>query len=64
MKKVRYKVLGGIEYVNGAKVPAGREVDLSEAEASFDLAQGRISLVTSTRSEKLPVVEDGTNGGN
>lgn len=37
-----YRVLPGVEWVNGARVPATRKVSLSDAEARFDLDHGRI----------------------
>lgn len=40
-KKV-YRVREGVEWVNAARVPQGRKVRLTEAEARFDLEQGRI----------------------
>lgn len=41
MTKV-YRVHEGVEWVNGARVPADRKVHLTDAEARFDLDQGRI----------------------
>lgn len=40
-KKV-YRVREGVEWVNAARVPQDRKVRLTEAEARFDLEQGRI----------------------
>lgn len=37
-----YRVREGVEWVNGARVSATRIVELTEAEARFDLEQGRI----------------------
>lgn len=37
-----YRVRPGVEWVNGARVPATRKVNLSDAEARFDLDHGRI----------------------
>lgn len=37
-----YRVREGVEWVNGARVPQDRRVRLTEAEARFDLEQGRI----------------------
>ncbi|WP_152544458.1 hypothetical protein [Brucella rhizosphaerae] len=37
-----YRARPGVEWVNGARVPATRKVNLSEAEARFDLDHGRI----------------------
>lgn len=39
-----YRVREGVEWVNAARVPADRLVKLTEAEARFDLEQGRIVL--------------------
>ncbi len=38
-----YRVREGVAWVNGARVPADRTVRLSDAEARFDLEQGRIA---------------------
>ena len=37
-----YRARPGVEWVNGARVPATRKVNLSEVEARFDLDHGRI----------------------
>ena len=44
MSKKTYEALPGVEWVNGQPVPESREMELSAAEAMFDLAQGRIQL--------------------
>ena len=38
----QYRVHEGVAWVNGARVPDDRMVRLTEAEARFDLEQGRI----------------------
>ena len=44
MSDVRhYRVREGVEWVNGARVPADRIVSLTAAEARFDIEQGRIT---------------------
>lgn len=43
MKKT-YKVAPGVAWVNGARVPADRKVQLTDAEARFDIEQGRVTL--------------------
>lgn len=40
-----YRVREGVEWVNGARVPADRMVRLTAAEARFDLEQARIGLL-------------------
>ncbi|MEN5300193.1 hypothetical protein [Ochrobactrum sp. S1502_03] len=37
-----YRVRPGVEWVNGARVPATRKVSLSDTEARFDLDHGRL----------------------
>lgn len=39
-----YRARPGVEWVNGARVPATRKVSLSDVEARFDLDHGRIEL--------------------
>ena len=50
-KKV-YRVREGVEWVNGARVPPDRKVRLTEAEARFDLDQGRIEPFASKRAPR------------
>ncbi|MCF1502909.1 hypothetical protein L0F51_03900 [Afifella sp. H1R] len=45
MVKTEYIVADGVEWVNGARVPATRRVRLTEAEALYDRALGRIAAV-------------------
>lgn len=53
-----YRVLPGVEWVNGARVPATRKVSLSDAEARFDLDHGRIES-----SGAKPRTSDGDGEG-
>ncbi|WP_029065622.1 hypothetical protein [Labrenzia sp. DG1229] len=43
MSKKTYYVAAGVEIVNRAPVPKNRRVRLTESEAIYDLALGRIS---------------------
>lgn len=43
MATKRYRVADGVAWVNGRTVPENRIVSLTEAEALFDLAHGRIT---------------------
>lgn len=45
MQQKLYRVAEGIGHVNGAPVPANRQVRLSDGEAAYDLALGRIEPV-------------------
>ncbi len=42
MSKKKYLVRDGVDWVNGARVPADRKVDLTDVEARFDLDLDRI----------------------
>lgn len=44
MKKL-YQVAPGVTEINGAPVPSNRRVSLTDAEALYDLAHGRLELV-------------------
>jgi len=52
-----YRVRDGVAWVNGARVPDDRKVRLTEAEARFDLEQGRIEL------DVTPVVQSSGKAG-
>lgn len=67
-----YRVHEGVEWVNGARVPADRTVRLSTAEARFDLEQGRIGLMlpkavaprkgkAAAPEPELEIADDGRN---
>jgi hypothetical protein len=43
MEKQRYAVADGVPWVNGRRVPDDRIVELTEAEAAFDLGYARIA---------------------
>lgn len=70
-----YRVREGVEWVNGARVPADRLVRLTAEQARFDLDQGRISLVkedipdvgarcaTSVYAGEAPCVPPGSGKG-
>ena len=45
MEKRTYRVAEGVDWVNGARVPASRKVELPPAEALFDLGLGRIAPI-------------------
>lgn len=53
MDKIPYRVREGVDWINGARVPADRLVDLTEAEARYDRALGRIVAVAS-EADKPP----------
>ncbi|WEK04562.1 MAG: hypothetical protein P0Y65_20700 [Candidatus Devosia phytovorans] len=44
MHRTSYLVADGVEWVDGKPVPANRRMSLTDAEALYDLAQGRIAL--------------------
>jgi len=54
MEKRDYDVAEGVSWVNGTRVPANRVVTLTEAEARYDLALGRISLKAGRRAKPAP----------
>lgn len=43
MAKKTFAVADGVNWINGAEVPDSREVSLSDAEALYDKALGRIA---------------------
>jgi len=45
MDKQTYRALPGVDWVNGVRVPKNRQVQLTEAEARYDLDHGRIETV-------------------
>ncbi|HEV7293097.1 MAG TPA: hypothetical protein VGN79_12330 [Devosia sp.] len=51
MEKQIYDVAEGVAWVNGAKTPKSRKVELTAAEASYDLGLGRIT--PESKSSKL-----------
>jgi hypothetical protein len=53
MEKRDYDVAEGVPWVNGTRVPANRIVSLTEAEAHYDLALGRISLKGGRRAKPV-----------
>ncbi|MDQ0314850.1 hypothetical protein [Amorphus orientalis] len=68
MDKREYEVAEGVTWVNGAKVPATREVSLTAKEATYDLSLNRIWPKGSrrTKSAKAPAaapVADGSEVG-
>ncbi len=50
-----YDVATGVPFVNGAAVPEGRVVLLTDAEAAFDLALARISPQASADEEPADI---------
>lgn len=44
MNKQTYRVRDGVDWINGARAPDSRLVDLTAGEAMYDLAVGRIAL--------------------
>lgn len=42
--KRRYEVAEGVEWVNGQKLKGRKTVDLTDAEAAYDLVHGFIAL--------------------
>lgn len=54
-----YRVREGVAWVNGTRVPDTRIVELTEAEARFDLDQGRLEAdIGDLRSQAAAVEED------
>lgn len=51
MEKQTYRVSDGVEWINGARVPADRLVQLNEAEARYDRALGRLTLEVASETE-------------
>ncbi|WP_172123218.1 hypothetical protein [Devosia sp. 919] len=45
MDKKTYEVAPGVAWVNGSPTPKDREVELTAAEAQYDLGLGRITLL-------------------
>lgn len=43
MLKTIYRVAAGVPEINGKPVPSSRKVTLTDAEALYDLAHGRIT---------------------
>ncbi|MFS2324033.1 hypothetical protein U2P60_01095 [Brucella sp. H1_1004] len=54
MTSKTYRVRPGVDWVNGARVPATRKVSLSDVEARYELDHGRI---------ELPSTKQHTDGG-
>lgn len=46
-----YLAAPGVAEINGAPVPANRRVRLTEAEALYDLAHGRLALLPARRKK-------------
>ena len=60
----QYRVHEGVAWVNGARVPDDRKVRLTEAEARFNLEQGRIAPLAETIRPAKPVkTQDTDNDG-
>lgn len=58
-----YRVRDGVEHVAGKPVPVSRAVDLTEAEALYDLSLDRIKLDKSAGKKAAPVAEVAADGG-
>lgn len=58
MQQKIYRVAEGIGHVNGAPVPANRQVRLSDGEAAYDLALGRIFLAVPTQKSASSKAEE------
>ncbi|HEV7418064.1 MAG TPA: hypothetical protein VGN98_18090 [Tianweitania sediminis] len=54
MQKKTYEVAQGVAWVNGKKTPKDRKVELTDAEAQYDLGLGRISLGAAKTKPKEP----------
>ena len=54
MKKHIYEALPGVEWVNGAPVPADRRVHLTDKEARYDVDLVRIRLVDTVDAASQP----------
>lgn len=54
MSKKTYLVRDGVDWVNGACVPADRKVELTDAEARFDLDLDRITPMAPAAQPKKP----------
>lgn len=61
MDKKTYVVADGIDWINGAKVPKNRLVELTDREAQFDLGLGRLKL--SSKKKQLDPTESKADGG-
>jgi hypothetical protein len=62
MDKRDYTVAEGVAWVNGRRVPESRMVSLTLAEASFDLALGRIAPVADKPAKKGRAVKAAADG--
>lgn len=59
MSSKKYIVADGVDWINGKRVPADRVVHLTEREALYDLALGRVSEATEPRrSRAKPKTEE------
>ena len=54
MDKKTYDVAPGVAWVNGAPTPTDRTVELTVAEAQYDLGLGRIALAQAKSATKDP----------
>ena len=68
VKKQTYLVKDGVPVVNGRKVSDSRRVDLTDDEARYDLALGRIKPEknekrAAARKTAAPAVESGPDAG-
>lgn len=55
MDTKNYLVREGVDWINGARVPADRIVSLTDAEALYDMGLGRIeALPAKAGSRKIP----------
>lgn len=52
METKTYRVRDGVNWVNGQPVPKSRKVELTDAQARFDLGYARISLDGQTTASK------------
>lgn len=55
MEKRNYKVIAPVKRIGGAPVPSNREVRLSDAEALYEKALGRVEVTAkSNRNARRP----------
>jgi hypothetical protein len=52
MEKEKYRVAEGVTWVNGAKTPGDSIVELTPAQAAYDLGIGRIELMVAVAEPK------------
>ena len=68
-KTKQYDIAEGVTRINGMDVGDAKTIDLTDAEAKFDLAQGRLTLSSAkpakkqTKADKKPDNDTGSYTG-